>query len=214
MPHSSKAAPQTEPKSRSLRAVSRLRELAAEELSAALSEAEHSSSDRSAVIILASLLESDLERAIIVRFQNADKATIGLLTERDGALSSFYSKINLGYAMGLFGSAEQQEFDTIRRIRNAFAHSSYPLTLKSAEVSTELKKLGKISLRNPPDFGKMSKERSRFARQILALTEVIVQSMRAYSDEMDRKIKSLELLNESLEEERATGKKLASDTPR
>jgi hypothetical protein len=85
-------------------------------------------SDRTACIITAAMLERHLEAAIIIRLQRKNKDTINLLLQRDGALSTFFSKIHLGYAMGLYDDIVRKDLDIIRGIRNVFAHSAMPIT--------------------------------------------------------------------------------------
>ena len=100
--------------------------------------------DRMAAIIMASLVESDLEKLIIMNLPIKDKDMVAALTERDGALSTFFAKIDLSYALALVSSASRNNLHCIRRIRNAFAHAPRPIAFTTEEVSQECSKLRSI----------------------------------------------------------------------
>jgi len=69
---------------------------------AAIVEDARRSSDRTAAIVLASWLEQVLEQVIVGKFSRKDAATVKNMQDRGGALSSFFGKIYLGYALGLY----------------------------------------------------------------------------------------------------------------
>jgi hypothetical protein len=57
------------------------------------------------------------------------------LFEERGPLSDFASKIQVGYAMGLFGPKTKQDLGLIREIRNAFAHSLALISFDTKEIA-------------------------------------------------------------------------------
>jgi hypothetical protein len=73
----------------------------------------------------------------------------------NGPLSSFSSKILLGFALGLYGPVVKKDLNVIRNIRNAFAHAMMPITFDSPEVADELNGLAFLEWRhkNPPILG-------------------------------------------------------------
>jgi len=101
-------------------------------------------SDRAACIIVSSMVERDLERALIRRLSmgfKLHKPRVDKLFERDGALSSFAGEINLIYALNIIESITKHDLDTVRRIRNIFAHSAIPISFTDREVANEIQKL-------------------------------------------------------------------------
>jgi hypothetical protein len=59
-------------------------------------------SDRSAAILLSSHVEDSLSSSIESRLMEVSESALKPLYDRGGALSGFFAKIHLGYAMGLF----------------------------------------------------------------------------------------------------------------
>jgi hypothetical protein len=131
-------------------------------------------SDRTAAIVLAAWVESELEQWIIAALPRNDKKTIEKLQGRDGALNSFYGKLHLGYALGIYDEVERENLDIIRRIRNAFAHTAQAIDFETDEISKEVENL-KVptphSIR--PELTALSEHRRRFSR---ACAVIVVRS--------------------------------------
>jgi DNA-binding MltR family transcriptional regulator len=53
-----------------------------------------------------------------------------------GPLSSFSTKIQLAYAMGIIGKKVRHDLDTIREMRNAMAHASKQINFETKEIVT------------------------------------------------------------------------------
>jgi hypothetical protein len=66
-----------------------------------------------------------------------DDGIISRLIGRDGALSSFYGKNYLGYAVGLYDEMALNNLESIRRIRNVFAHAPSMVSFTLPEVTLE-----------------------------------------------------------------------------
>ncbi|MEX1059878.1 MAG: MltR family transcriptional regulator [Methyloceanibacter sp.] len=98
-------------------------------------------SDLMAAIIPCVHLQDAIAQLIIAHFPRTDKDVIEGLYERDGPLSTFFSQIQLGYAMGLFDRDVKRDLDTIRHIRNGFAHSLKPLRFTTPEVEREVRRI-------------------------------------------------------------------------
>jgi hypothetical protein len=86
---------------------------------------------RGAAILLAVNTEVALDSALrsVIELGRAD-----LLFGTEKALGSFRNKIHIAYAFGLFGNQTFGTLETIRYIRNAFAHSQIPLTFDMPEI--------------------------------------------------------------------------------
>ena len=95
------------------------------------------SSDRAAAILAAASSEWSFEAAIVAHLSNVDQETLEKLTGRDGALSSFYGNIYLAYAMEIIDDTERDDLNTIRTLRNVFAHAMTYVTFSRPEISNK-----------------------------------------------------------------------------
>lgn len=85
--------------------------------------AEMDASDhRSAAIVAAAFVENNLALAIMARLRRLDAAEQEHLFENRGTISDFASKIDLGFALNIYGPLVRDDLDCIRQIRNRFAH--------------------------------------------------------------------------------------------
>lgn len=96
---------------------------------------------RSAAIIASAFTEDALRFAILDRCVLLEPPDIDRLLEPPGPMSSFYGKIELGFALGLYGPMVHDDLHTVRAIRNGFAHAMQPLSFETVQVVDELKKL-------------------------------------------------------------------------
>ncbi len=125
---------------RKLRDLSRPWITATEEFASAATEVKESP-DRSACIVVTSLITQVLERVILARLLIDEESRISPLFGRDDALSTFYGNIHLAFALQLISEAVRDDLEVIRRVRNAFAHSVLPLTFDTKDISLEIFKL-------------------------------------------------------------------------
>lgn len=79
-------------------------------------------SDRAAAISMTALLELVLADAIRACFIELSNTQDDNLFNDRGPLSTLYSKIDIGHALGLYGNETRNLLHSIRRIRNRFAH--------------------------------------------------------------------------------------------
>lgn len=94
----------------------------------------NAASDRSAVILAGAMLDHFLFFRIKMRFKNQDAETTRRLTENAGPLSTSYAKNLIGYALGLYDKTLFNDFEIIRIVRNAFAHSPRMLHFEIQEI--------------------------------------------------------------------------------
>jgi DNA-binding MltR family transcriptional regulator len=85
-----------------------------------LRELEHTS-DRAAGIVGAVLVDESLTALLKSRLA-PDENLLNELFRSSGPLGPFSVKINLGFLMGLYSKDAWKELDTIKNIRNQFAH--------------------------------------------------------------------------------------------
>ena len=101
------------------------------------------SSDAPIVIAIlgAALVEHELEQMLRPRFRRQDDATWKELTSDNGPLGTFYMKITAGYAFGIYDDTIKDGLNTVRAIRNVFAHTKKLLNFSDELIVNELKKV-------------------------------------------------------------------------
>ncbi|MCX6923032.1 MAG: MltR family transcriptional regulator [Verrucomicrobia bacterium] len=108
-----------------------------------------SESDRGVVLVGASLLEENLElilRSVMNQEERAVKNVIDPLFEGNGAFATFSAKIKCCYALSLIDQKMFEDLETIRAIRNDFAHSYRGASFSSQTVNDRVNNLhtGKV----------------------------------------------------------------------
>lgn len=88
-------------------------------------------SDRGCVLLASSHLDLMLERLLNHKLVGSKKMKKQMF-EFNGPLGTFSSKIIMSYSLGLLPKLAQQDIQTIRKIRNDFAH-----TIKNASFENE-----------------------------------------------------------------------------
>ena len=81
-------------------------------------------SDRSAGIVAAAFVEDQLTHLLKsrLRFEDEDDTIMREMFRSRGPLGSFSAKIDMGYLMRLYSKTARRELETIKDIRNSFAH--------------------------------------------------------------------------------------------
>jgi hypothetical protein len=79
-------------------------------------------SDRGAAIIGGSFVEYYLERLLLARMRPLSKKRREDLFDGFGPLAGFSSKIEIAFALNLFGELARGDLQTVKSIRNKFAH--------------------------------------------------------------------------------------------
>jgi hypothetical protein len=97
--------------------------------------------DRAAAVILAALLEDALRDAILSRMVPLTEQKERQIFGPDSPLGSLSAKIKVGFALGVYGPETRADLDTIRGIRNAFAHARRPIKFDTPEIAAECAKL-------------------------------------------------------------------------
>jgi hypothetical protein len=79
--------------------------------------------DRAVAVVAASFLENNLAMSIMARFRElTEPERKALFGDDRTVLGTFSAKIEIGYALSLFDGDVKRDLDTIRTIRNRFAH--------------------------------------------------------------------------------------------
>ncbi|MEM5644722.1 hypothetical protein AAHH72_05465 [Bacillus cereus] len=91
------------------------------------------SSDRGIVLVCASVIDqllSDLLKAFLVKSDNVEKD----LFRPNAALSTFESKIQMSYYLGLISKNEELNITYLQRIRNKFAHQVVDISFEKNDI--------------------------------------------------------------------------------
>jgi DNA-binding MltR family transcriptional regulator len=100
-------------------------------------------SDRGCVLVGAAILEQRLEDIFRQQFainQIPSKIQSDLFNS-NGPLSTFSSKIKLAYSFGLIDKSVFQDLETIRKVRNEFAHTSEQVDFTNHSMSKNIEAL-------------------------------------------------------------------------
>jgi hypothetical protein len=140
--------------------------------------------DRTVCIILSAMIERNLEHLILSKIAPGEvlsNARRLMLFDKDGPLSTFSANIKMARALNLINSATEKDLNTIRRIRNIFAHTALP-NLASPEIHKELLKLRfagyHIIIFNEEEIKTLPEVRKSFVRSSLqALTDIVASQI-------------------------------------
>jgi len=99
-------------------------------------------SDRAAALVAAAEIESYLAHLLMFKFTQLSKEERDeMFFGRNGPLAEFGDRINVAYGLGAIDAGERDDLHSIRRIRNAFAHSVIPLTFENELIAKECERL-------------------------------------------------------------------------
>ena len=97
-------------------------------------------------ILGAVIVEHELERLLRSKLNRKDDETWAMLVADNGPLNTFYFKIAMGYALGIYDNRMRSDLDIVRQIRNAFAHSKKLIQFDHPAVVAELRKATRSAL--------------------------------------------------------------------
>jgi dUTPase len=102
-----------------------------------------SESDRGAIILVATTIEDMLQDQITKNLPVllTDETARKKMFEHDGLISSFSKKIEMAYAMGIIDEDYRKKIDLVREIRNACAHSRFPISMEKKVLQDVCKAL-------------------------------------------------------------------------
>ena len=97
-------------------------------------EAEETKNDRGAAILHATNLENTLESAL-ASYLSIARSRQEEIFGFNGPLGTFSDKISMAQAIGIIGPVSRSNFDIIRVVRNAFAHTMRPISFSDEQIS-------------------------------------------------------------------------------
>jgi hypothetical protein len=98
-------------------------------------------SDRGLALIAIALVDVALTRLLLCRLLAYHDVQNIIFYNEGAPLGSFSSRIKMARAMGVVGPMVEAHLDTLRRIRNQFAHSPLRLDFSNPLISAEIGKL-------------------------------------------------------------------------
>jgi DNA-binding MltR family transcriptional regulator len=98
-----------------------------------------------AAIVGGAIIEHALERLIVSKLDKTGPELLGQLFQNRGPLADFYSKLLIAEAFGIIGPRFAAELNSIRAVRNTFAHSKTLVTFDTPEVAKEVNALRSVS---------------------------------------------------------------------
>jgi DNA-binding MltR family transcriptional regulator len=162
-------------------------------------------SDRGVVLVGSSLLEENLElvlRAVMRQHEKIVKEVIDPLFQGFGAFATFSAKVKSCYAFNLIDETTFNDLDTIREIRNEFAHSYRTASFSNQNIKDKVADLwsGEVfenemenseaeitmSLEEGKPGIKMQATKRRFIMSVSFLSSCIEGNVRGFHDMRDK----------------------------
>lgn len=104
--------------------------------------------DMAVALLAGSFLEVELERLLIAKMHDTDTALRAALFLNRGPLADMHSKILVAHAFGVITGPMASELQSLRAIRNSFAHARVPLTFDHSLVAKEVADLKTVVAMN------------------------------------------------------------------
>jgi hypothetical protein len=147
----------------------------------------HHESDRSAALSAGAFLDDSLALALETRFvklSNTRKDSI--FSGKNAVLSTFSSKIELAYGLGLLGELTRIDLEHIRVVRNEFAHTATKRTFEFPRIAAHCLTLT-TPLRLATTFSKgglqpdpLENNRSRYIQTVCHVSATLTYGIRNY----------------------------------
>ncbi len=140
--------------------------------------------DRGAVIVGAAFLETHLGELILNFLVDDPKVARNFINPKNptSPLGTLNSRINAAYCLGLIGPNMYNELNTIRQIRNLFAHGLHSISFEDKKIEDLIKQL-KYSEILPETFSKSARNIFTVSLSILA-NHVALRALRAKREQL------------------------------
>lgn len=95
-------------------------------------------SDRACALVGSSLIDQSLTGIVLTKFGNlTKKESDKLFFDSRAILQTMSARIEIAYALELISEIEKNNIDSVRRIRNVFAHAIRPITFENELIIKE-----------------------------------------------------------------------------
>lgn len=130
-------------------------------------------SDRAAAVLGGAFLDEQLKQ-LLESLLVEDKKLSEALFSPGGALGSFSSRTKMAYALGLLSPEIYKDIDTIRKIRNDFAHLLHGISFNSDSIKTRCQNLAipKLAI---PAYKKNPDPRSAYTMAVIFIIQYFMQ---------------------------------------
>ncbi len=97
--------------------------------------------DQATALVLCAMVERSLERSILSHMVRMKKKNRLDLFEGLGPIATMSAQIKIAAALGIIGPSATSDLESIKNIRNQFAHSFHPISFDTKSIATECKLL-------------------------------------------------------------------------
>ena len=111
-------------------------------------------SDRACIVLVVAWVDYFLKVKLMNEFSKGSAKARKQLFSLNGAFATFSAKLNAAFCAGWIDSDVYHDLQTIKKLRNEFAHSVEPLTLNDERVLALLESL-RVPRRQYSDFGEL-----------------------------------------------------------
>jgi DNA-binding MltR family transcriptional regulator len=122
--------------------------------------------DRGCALLATAFLDNILKELLRVYLVDDEKCFHDL-SSGTGGLSTFSSRIELSFLLGLISPMQRRDINLIKKIRNDFAHSMEIISFEDEAISNRVKELYHLY------SGQDSKVRTRFIRVVFSIAGLI-----------------------------------------
>jgi hypothetical protein len=138
---------------------------------------------RAAALIMGALIDNLLEYAIFHNFVDLTEPQFNsLFRDPTAPLTSFAAKTALAHALGVFGNEFKKQLDTVRAIRNTFAHTILPIDFDHPPVSAKCRDLDPSRLTDHTYQAETDSPRERFTTVANMIATHLIRYNRRPSD--------------------------------
>jgi DNA-binding MltR family transcriptional regulator len=130
---------------------------------------------RAAAVMAAAWVDDGL-RALLAAYLGRDKKVAADVLQEGGPLGSFGVRIKMAYLLGLITDGLRAELDTIRKVRNEFAHVRTRVSFKTEKVKNWTESLATAQILGEGLIGVLSTQEKFIVSAYLAAEVLIGQA--------------------------------------
>lgn len=94
--------------------------------------------DTGIAIVSAAYVDDCLKRLFSLNVDTSSRKIFKVITEFNGPLGTFSSRIDLAFAFGLISKNTHQRLNSIRKIRNDFAHHPFGISFNTEKIKNKI----------------------------------------------------------------------------